>query len=192
MLLRAKLGVAAACLLGTLAAAMWFLPVKVVTRQTETGQYYFQWVENGLSDDFGSFAFVYLIVFEIVLKCVVPFMIILPIIVMTVCVLLRQSRERRSFRQGTTPGKPDYATTITLVAIVVAFIILRGPFMIMWAIYVSKLMFPQWLTTLSYISASLIILSPTCNFFIYFVTGSAFRRRLRQLLVCKPPTSVNI
>ena len=184
MLLRAKLGVAAACLLGLSGAAMFYVPLTIGIRRSKTGEWYFRWISNGLVNDFDSYRKFYFIVFEIALKFVVPSLIVVPLTVLTIFLLLHHGR--RNFKQGTVTGHANNAITHTLVGIVVAFISLRGPYMIMWARYVSPTFtFTPWFVTMYYISSSLMLLNPTCNFIIYFITGSAFRRNMRRLLVCR-------
>ena len=163
---------------------MVYIPLRVVTRQTMTGERYFEWVPRELVDR-KLFDTIFVTVFEIVLKFAIPFLIIVPLTVITIVLLIRQSRERRRLKQGILVGNPEYAITITLVAIVVAFIILRAPHMTMTAIFITR---PATVgldfTTLIFIASSVMILNPTCNFVIYFATGSAFRQTLRQVVIC--------
>ena len=185
MLLRAKRGVAAACLLGvSMAVIDRYIAFKVVSRQTETGEHYFKWIQNAL--DFDLIYNVNLIVCVILLKFVLPILIIAPLTVITIFLLLRQNRERRSLQRGAMTGRSDFAMTVTLVGIVVAFICLRGPNMFLAVAYFSRRSIANevWFNTLYYITISIAMLNPISNFIIYFVTGRQFRRSLRRMFVC--------
>ena len=182
MLLRAKLGVAAACLMGLIDAVVSFIPWKVAMKNSETGERYYEWISSGLVN-LDIYLTVYEIVFDILLKFVIPFLIIVPMTGFTIYLLLRQRVRRRSLQQGTQPAKQDYAITVMLVGVVVAFISLHGPYMIVSAIPLNVITQP-WFYTLNGIANSLMTVNPICNFIIYFVTGSAFRHSLRRVFVC--------
>ena len=185
MLRRAKIGMGVVCLMGLIVMAMSYIPNRaIVTKGKRTGKLYFEWVGSGLlGGNAALYNKVYGIVFEIVLKFVIPFLIIVPLIVFTIMLLIRQSREMRNLQQGALPNrKPDHTVTLTLVGIVVAFVILRGPYMLGWALLVSGTNISySFLGTFLVVIKSLMVLNPVCNFIIYFVTGRAFRERLRNV-----------
>ena len=186
MLLRAKIVVAAACLLGLTAAVIrHYMPYKVVTRQIETGERYFLWVSNGMADLF-LFERFYLFVW-MVLNFVVPFLIIITLTAITIFLLLRRGRERKSLQRGAMTGKPDHVMTITLVGVVVTYISLRGPIMFVIGVFMLRpdVSFEPWFDTLKCVTVSLAVLDPISNFIIYFVAGKEFRRSLRRTLVCR-------
>ena len=185
MLLRAKIAVAAACLLGLSAAMIrHYIPLKVVTRLTKSGERYFEWVSNSLVDPV-LFKNICLTIW-VMLNFVVPFLITMTSTTITIVRLLRQSRERRSLQQGRLAVTRDYRTTVTLVSIVVTFICLRGPHMFLAVLFVLRYIdwSKRWYT-LFYITISLVMLDPISNFIIYFVAGRQFRRSLKRMLVCR-------
>ena len=181
MLLRAKIAVAAACLIGLTVSSLYYLTAKITVLET-SGRQYFAWIRNGISLNIDLFNKVKGILVDIGVLFVLPFLIIVPLTVGTIWILVRQDGAMQAVRGGGRNTK-DNAATVTLVAIIITFIVLRGPWMVEWAILITgvySLSSPNILL-LAAVTRSAMIFNPIGNFIVFFFTGRTFRQRLKQV-----------
>ena len=99
MLLRAKIAVAAACLIGLTVSSLYYLTAKITVLET-SGRQYFAWIRNGISLNIDLFNKVKGILVDIGVLFVLPFLIIVPLTVGTIWILVRQDGAMQAVRGG--------------------------------------------------------------------------------------------
>ena len=176
MLRRAKIHLAAVCVLALLHAAMFYIPRTLGSRTlAPSGDRVPVWNGNP-SVDIISYSHVAFAI-DIALKFGAPLVVIVPLNATMVYILCHQ-RARASKRRD--------SVTIALVALSVAFVILRGPNMaraVLW--YASQRVTYQQLVTL-YACRCTVLLNPTVNTVVYYVT--TVRRKPSRVEPCPNAT----
>ena len=175
-----KIQIAFVCCLGALQFSMLFWSAKIEVLRYEGG-IILKWLSNGFLTDRA-----YVIIFwsfQIVLTFAIPVLVIVPVNAVTIVLMYRRHRRHKTL--GT--ARKDSAT-VTLIAIVLVFVLLRSPHIVLSVMLIIFGDLPgvrslAW-NVFEILVRSAVALNPTMNFVVYFATGKSFRERLRRGVCC--------
>ena len=142
-----------------------------------------RWMNNGMiaEDTYVRLGYA----FFLVMMFAIPALIIVPLNVVTVVLLYKRRQNRKALGGATSVD----SATVTLIAIVLVFVLLRTPFSVLCVFEMDKTKAKgnasMAMDLLVILSRCAVALNPSMNFVVYFVTGTSFRTQLRQRMSCK-------